>query len=190
MDIDELYDIKISLITNDMLNTMSDIDKKASNIYSKMNNGYSYQDKVIKKNCTDEEYSLIVEEKIKGVRSELTYERIYNYGDVLSNLLGTVGLIPSEDASYYKELGYSMDDIVGTSYLEKYYETYLKGEKAKYKINPDNTITKISDEAIGNDLILNIDIELQMNIENILKEADNYPCFLFRISSAVGEQPP
>jgi len=166
----ELLDIKLNFITKSMLDSLDDNDKKAANIYSKMNNGYNYQDKIIKENCTDEEYSKIVELKLTGVRSELTYKRINNYKDTLSNLIGTVGLIPSEDLDYYKKLGYSNDDIVGTSYLEKYYEEYLKGEKAKFKINNDNTITQISEAKIGNDLILNIDIELQKRIESLLSD--------------------
>ena len=153
-----------------MINELNNIDKKASKIYSIMNKGYNYEDKIIKKNCTDEEYSIITEMKLSGVRSELTFERINNYGDLLSNVIGNVGLIQSEDYSYYKSLGYSNDDIVGTSYLEKYYEKYLKGEKAKYKINNDNTITLISNAKIGNDLVLNIDIDIQNKIENILME--------------------
>lgn len=167
---EELMNIKLSLITETMLNELSDNDKKAAKIYAIMNNGYNYQDKIIKKDCTDEEYSRIIEAKLTGVRSELTYERINNYDGVLSEVIGSVGLIPSEDLEYYKELGYSNDDIVGTSYLEKYYEEYLKGEKATYKINPDNTLTQISEAKIGNDLILNIDIELQSKIESLLSE--------------------
>jgi len=166
----ELEDIKLNLITDNMLSILTEKEKKAANIYNLMNKGYNYQDKIIKKDCTDEEYSKIIEAKIIGVRSELTYERINNYDGILSNVIGTVGLIPKESLKYYKELGYSNDDIVGTSYLEEYYEKYLKGTKAKYKINNDNSITLISDAKIGNDLILNIDIELQKKIENILKE--------------------
>ena len=170
IDSKELQNIKLNLITDDMINELNNIDKKASKIYSIMNKGYNYEDKIIKKNCTDKEYSIITEMKLSGVRSELTFERINNYGDLLSNVIGNVGLIQSEDYSYYKSLGYSNDDIVGTSYLEKYYEKYLKGEKAKYKINNDNTITLISNAKIGNDLVLNIDIDIQNKIENILME--------------------
>lgn len=51
---DELLKIKLSKITDDMINNMSDIDKRASKIYSIMSKGYNYEDKYIKKNCTDE----------------------------------------------------------------------------------------------------------------------------------------
>lgn len=166
---DELLKEKLNLITEEMLNNMTDIEKRASNIFNIMNNGYNYQDKIIKKDCTDIEYSTILEMNLPGIRCELTFNRINNYDGLLSNIIGNIGQIQSEDADYYKTKGYSNDDIVGISYLEKYYEEYLKGEKAKYKVNPDNTLTLISDAKVGNDLVLNIDIELQQYIENLLE---------------------
>ena len=166
---DELLKIKLSKVTDDMINNMSDIDKRASKIYSIMSKGYNYEDKYIKKNCTDEEYSRVIELNLPGIRCELSFKRVNNYGDTLSNVIGTIGLIPKEEIETYKKLGYVSNDIVGTSYLEKYYEKYLKGEKAKYKINNDNTITLLSEEKRGNDLVLNIDINLQQKIESILE---------------------
>ena len=160
---------KINIVNDDMINSMSIIEKKAANIYNIMRTGYNYQDKIIKKDCSDEEYSKIIEEKIVGVRAELTFKRKNNYEDILSNTIGTVGLIPSESIKEYKSKGYANDDIVGTSYLEKYYEEYLRGEKAKYKINNDNTLSLISHEKQGNDLILNIDINIQKQIEKLLE---------------------
>ena len=164
----KLLDYKLDLIDTNIINSLSDNFKKASKIYSIMTTGYDYQDKVIKKDLTDEEYSKIIELGLIGVRTELSFKRINNY-NILSEIIGTVGSIPKEDVDYYKNNGYQMDDIVGVSYLEKYYEKYLKGEKAEYKINPDNTITKIKDEKIGNDLVLNIDINIQDKIEKLLE---------------------
>lgn len=164
----KLLDYKLDLIDTNIINSLSDNFKKASKIYSIMTTGYDYQDKVIKKDLTDEEYSKIIELGLIGVRTELSFKRINNY-NILSEIIGTVGSIPKENIDYYKNNGYQMDDIVGVSYLEKYYEKYLKGEKAEYKINPDNTITKIKDEKIGNDLVLNIDINIQDKIEKLLE---------------------
>lgn len=164
----KLLDYKLDLIDSNIINSLSDNFKKASKIYSIMTTGYDYQDKVIKKDLTDEEYSKIIELGLIGVRTELSFKRINNY-NILSEIIGTVGSIPKENVDYYKTNGYQMDDIVGVSYLEKYYEKYLKGEKAEYKINPDNTITKIKDEKIGNDLVLNIDINIQDKIEKLLE---------------------
>lgn len=164
----KLLDYKLDLIDSNIINSLSDNFKKASKIYSIMTTGYDYQDKVIKKDLTDEEYSKVIELGLIGIRTELSFKRINNY-NILSEIIGTVGSIPKENVDYYKTNGYQMDDIVGISYLEKYYEKYLKGEKAQYKINPDNTITKIKDEKIGNDLVLNIDINIQDKIEKLLE---------------------
>lgn len=166
---DDLLSIKLELITDDMLSSMSEVEKRASNIFNIMNTGYNYQDKIIKKDCSDIEYSTILELDLIGVRCELSFKRVNNYGNLLKDVIGTVGKIPCEELEEYQKRGYSRDDIVGTSYLEKYYEEYLKGEKAQYKINSDNTITKIKEPKVGNDLVLNIDINIQKSIETLLE---------------------
>ena len=160
---------KINLVSDNMLEELSALDKKAAKIYSLMNKGYSYENKVIKTNCTDEEYSNVIDESIIGVRGELTFKRINNYDNTLKDTIGSIGSIPKEDIDYYKKLGYKNNDIVGISYLEKYYEEYLKGEKSEYKVNPDNTLSLVKKEKRGNDLVLNIDIKLQEEIESILE---------------------
>jgi len=166
---EELENIKLNLITDTMLNKLTENEKRASNIFSIMNKGYNYQDKIIKKDCSDEEYNNVSVLNLVGIRTELSFKRVNNYGDILDNVIGDVGYIPKEYESDFLKKGYKKDDIVGVSYLEKYYEKYLRGEKAKYKINPDNTISKLSDYKRGNDLVLNIDIVLQKKIESILE---------------------
>ena len=169
IDSKEFLDEQLKLIDDKMINSMSNIDKKAAKIYNSMTSGYSYQNKIIKKDCSDEEYSKVIEANILGIRGELTFERVNNYPELFSDLLGKVGFIPSEELSKYKEKGYSNDDIVGLSYLEKYYEEYLRGKKAVYRINNDNTIMLIKEEEQGNDLILNIDIDIQNKVNNLLE---------------------
>ena len=167
---DELLKYKYSLITNDEVNNMSLEEKKSAVIYDLMNEGYSYSDKIIKSNCSDLEYVNINEIKLPGIRTELLWERVYNYPDTLREILGSVGNIYKEEKDYYLELGYSLTDRVGVSYLEREYEEYLKGEKAKYKVNRDGTLELINESIKGNDLILGIDINLQMKIDEILKD--------------------
>ena len=167
---EELLKIKLDLISQDDINSMTDYEKKASFIYSVMNNGYNYQDKIIKSDCTFFEYGSVTEMNLLGVRTELTFERIYNYENTLKNLFGKVGMIQNEELDYYKSLGYSNNDIVGISYLEKQYEKYLRGVKAKYKINNDNTVSLVEEMKVGNDLVLNIDIKLQKDIESLLDQ--------------------
>lgn len=163
---DNLMDYKYSLITDEELKSL---DKLECYIYHVMNKGYIYQDKVIKGNITDEELTALSDAKIKGMRIDIKWERVYNYDTVLNSLFGSVGSIPKENIDTYLENGYSREDLVGVSFLEKYYESYLKGIKGYYKVNKDNTLTKISEDIKGNDLVLNIDIEKQLAIEKALE---------------------
>ena len=129
----ELKDLKNSRISVEMLDNLSALDKEIATIYSLMNKGYSYEKKEIIKNIDDQVYTEIIDSNIKGITTELSWERVYNYGEVLKDIFGTVGAIPEEKKEQYLESGYNLDDIVGLSYLELYYEDYLKGEKDLYK---------------------------------------------------------
>ena len=93
----------------------------------------------------------------------------YLYGDVFRSILGNISYISREDKDYYLSLGYSLDDIVGISYIEKQYEEILRGEKGTYTIENDEVVT-LNKGSRGNDIVLTIDIELQQEIEKILEE--------------------
>lgn len=172
---DDLYKYKLERITEEMLSTFNDKDRLTAHIYSLMNKGYKYEIKIIKdKDVTEEEYAKIIESNIKGVTGSISWERTYPYNNVLRKIFGTVSSrengVPNDKKRYYLNKGYSLNDRVGTSYLEEYYEEYLKGKKAIYKVNNDNTLTLIEKEEKGNDLVLSIDINLQMEVEKIIQD--------------------
>ena len=167
---DDLESKKRERITDAMLENYNYIDKKAAYIYNLMNEGYNYSKKEILKNVAEEEYAKVIESNIPGVTGELSWERKYLYEDTLKNILGRVGSIPKELKNEYLNNGYELTDVVGLSYLEYQYEEYLKGTKAKYLVNNDNTLTIINEEKRGNDLVLSIDIDIQLKVEEILKD--------------------
>ena len=166
----EIYDLKLARITEVMLNAEDELFKKAAKIYSLMNTGYVYSKKEILKNVSEAEYAKVIESNIPGITGELSWERIYLYGDTLRNILGSIGSIPQENSEKYLNNGYELTDIVGVSYLEKEYEEYLKGTKAKYLVNSDNTLTLVAEEKRGNDLVLSIDIDIQQKVEEIIRD--------------------
>ena len=163
-------------ISEEELKKYTERDLEAAYIYYLMNRGYSYAEKTIKnKNVTEKEYAIISENisMLHGFNTKLDWERVYLYGDVFKSILGTVSSensgIPSELASSYLEKGYSLDDRVGTSYLELQYEDYLKGTKPVYRL-VGNNYELLHQGKRGNDIVLTIDIELQKYLENVLSE--------------------
>lgn len=174
---DDLLKLKKERITNEELDKINDLDKEASYLYYLMNKGYSYAEKIIKnKNVTEEEYAYVSENinLLSGFNTKLDWERIYLYGNTFKTILGKVSSdsqgIPKEVAEDYLKKGYSLNDRVGISYLEYQYEDYLKGEKATYRLNSDNSYELVSPGKRGNDIVLTIDINLQQSVEDILKE--------------------
>lgn len=164
----DLNKLKYERIDEELLNKFSELDKKAAKIYNLMNKGYSYDKKVIAKNINEEDFAKIIEMNIKGITGEMTWVRKYNY-DTLKDIFGTIGNISKENKDYYLKKGYELTDIVGISNLEYQYDEYLQGKKAIYKLNNDKTLTLIKESIPGNDLHLSIDIDMQNDINEIIK---------------------
>lgn len=190
---EEIEDLKLKRITDEMLDFPA-LEQEAAHIYALMNIGYLYQKKVILMDATAEECALVVEKNIAGITVEMTWKRVYLYDEVGRSFLGSVGSIPASLKDEYLNQGYALTDIVGISYLEKEYENTLKGTKALYQVNEDNSLTIISEAIKGQDLILSIDINIQQQVEEILKEkillAKDYPnTEYFRESYAIVGNP-
>ena len=173
----DIEELKVERISLDELNVFKDEDLKTAYLYYLMNNGYTYEEKVIRNGASDEEFAYISEnnDKLKGFNTRVDWERVYPYGDTLRTILGTVSSssqgIPSEDKNYYLKLGYSLNDRVGLSYLEKQYESYLKGEKNVYEAVNSHELRLVKEGMRGNDVVLSIDINLQKEIDNLIDEA-------------------
>ncbi len=166
----DLKNLKNDRITKEMLNNLSDLEKEVATIYDLMNKGYSYDKKKIASNISDTQFSEIIDSNIKGVNVELTWERVYNYGNTLKDIFGTIGSIPADKKEEYLQKGYNLSDIVGLSYLENYYEDYLKGEKDLYEVDENNNLKLIKEGRNGYDLVLSIDIDVQLKLESIIRE--------------------
>ncbi len=198
----DIEKIKLERITKKELDSFTDEDKKAAYLYYLMNNGYSYDEKAIKtgEDVTDEEYAYIAENTayLNGFGTKLDWERTYPYGDVFRTILGTISTteegIPASEKEEYLKKGYSLNDRVGLSYIEKVYEDYLKGTKEKYQVVNSTELKLVSPGLRGNDIVLSIDINLQREVENILKEqimnAKNEPNTKYYDHSSVVIQDP
>ena len=177
LDATDIKNLKIERITDDEINSMNDSDNKAAYLYYLMNKGYAYDEKTIRTgDVTDEEYAYISEnnEELTGFNTRLDWERVYPYGDTFKTILGKVSSasqgLPVEEKEYYLKQGYSLNDRVGISYIEKQYETYLRGTKALYEVINSNELKLVSEGKRGNDIVLTIDINLQKQLEEILTD--------------------
>ncbi len=135
----------------------------------------AYQPYTIASDIDMELVSYIKEANIEEVTLGVSSERRYEYPGYASHILGRLGKIQAEDAEYYIELGYPLDAYVGTSGCEKEFEEYLRGQDGIVETSYDadgNVISKryIEEPISGNDVYLTIDIELQVEAENSLKD--------------------
>lgn len=162
---EEIENLKLSRIKP----SYTSEEKKLIKLYYLLTDGYSYDSKIIKEDVSDQICSKVNTINIPGLTCEYTTKRIYLY-NTLNDIYGKVGNISKENKEYYLNKGYSLNDQVGLSYLEKEYDDYLKGKKAKYLVNPDNSLTLLEKSIQGNDIYLSIDIELQLKINDVIKE--------------------
>lgn len=96
----------------------------------------------------------------------------------LASIIGSVSSekagLPAEEVNAYLKKGYSLNDRVGTSYLEKQYESTLQGKRAVKEINLDKngnmeSVKNISNGSKGNNLKLTMDLTFQNGVEDILR---------------------
>lgn len=96
----------------------------------------------------------------------------------LASIIGSVSSekagLPAEEVDAYLKKGYSLNDRVGTSYLEKQYESTLQGKRAIKEINLDKngnmkSVKNISNGSKGNNLKLTMDLTFQNGVEDILR---------------------
>lgn len=166
----DLEEMKLERITEGMLDELTELEKFSSYFYFLMNDGYSYDNKRLLSDVTDSVYASIVEKNLPGIFGEMEWSRVYYYEDTLKTIFGEISTSLPAEKEYLLKEGYGLTDKVGISGLEEYYEEYLKGEKAVYKVGNNNTLELVSEAKRGSDLILEIDINVQLEVESIIKE--------------------
>lgn len=115
-------------------------------------------------------------EDISGLNIEPYFRREYitNGEDSISNIIGYVGKMTDKEIKENPD--YKLNDNIGKTGLELYYESELKGESGREQIKVNNVGKKIEtiereDQKSGNNLKLFINYDFQKKVENILKAA-------------------
>jgi len=170
---------KFSVSSDKVLQELNGISEAVGasrdDIINKIQNSDSSQ--VLVAENISHENLLVLETKIDnfaGCRIQKNTSRGYVYGSIFSQILGYTGRINREE--YSSSTGYSINGYIGKMGLEKYYESYLRGEPGQSKPLKSSIGTKGTDENIliqpksGNNLVLNIDADLQSQIYNALEK--------------------
>lgn len=105
--------------------------------------------------------------------------RVYDYPGYASHILGTVGPIYEEEWTYYNNLGYQMNSMVGKTGCEYTFESYLHGIDGVMEIEVDSLGRVLNEKMItepvaGKNVYLTIDIDLQIAAEDGLAENVQY----------------
>lgn len=189
----EIYANAINAVTDDEINYSED-ELKLVYIFSQMNAASTFSTvNLTTGDLTEEQIAYITanQSKLSGISIATDWDRETPTSS-LASIIGTVSSkhsgLPAEEADDYLAKGYSLNDRVGTSYLEKEYEEYLQGTHTVRDITTDKNGNVVSDEVTsegkaGQNLKLTVNSDFQAGVESILNQyysadiADGYATY-------------
>ncbi len=152
---------------------LNDKDLQRATLFKKMSSAYSLSTVFLKdKDLTAKEIAEVSEHltELPGISIGSNWERDYPQGTSIESIIGGVSTeqqgIPDDELNTMLASGYSRNDRVGTSYLEKSYESILSGTKSKreVQVGSNNQIKKskvVYKGQKGGNLNLTIDSSFQ-----------------------------
>jgi len=179
-DLKDLYqrlhtDVERVDITEADLESLTDIEKQAQIIFNKMSEAYFGGENTLKFDANDVEIAQVVEnlDKLSGVDVVTQATREYpddlGHHDIVGRVSKGDANFPADNFTKYMDAGYSVNDRIGLSSVERQYEDLLRGHKSLHEISPTGEITELHEGTQGADLMLTIDTELSDRIDDILE---------------------
>jgi len=113
--------------------------------------------------------------RFPGMDINARLSRHYPFGKTTAHLVGYVGRINQKELTVIDEGNYRGTTHIGKTGLEKYYESELHGQvgRQNVEVNAQGRVLRVIDKVAsvpGNDLVLNLDIEMQQIAEEMLGE--------------------
>ena len=179
----ELYNNTVESIDPSQL-TYSDDEKKEIYLFSQLNAVENFATgTIVTDSLTDTQIALIASasKNLPGISISTSWDRKV-LETSLSSIVGSVSSekagLPAEEADAYIKKGYSLNDRVGTSYLEKQYEETLQGKRSVKEIHLDKygnmeSVDTIEEGSKGNNIKLTIDLAFQDSVDALLKSYFN-----------------
>ena len=175
----ELYNNAVESIQTNQFNYTDD-EKKEIYLFSQLNAVENFATgTILTDDLTDTQIALIASssKELPGISISTSWDRKV-LETSLSSIVGSVSSekagLPAEEADDYIKKGYSLNDRVGTSYLEKQYEETLQGKRSVKEIHLDKygnmeSVENIEDGTKGNNIKLTIDLAFQDSVDALLK---------------------
>ena len=175
----ELYNNAVDSVQTSQLNYTED-EKKEIYLFSQLNAVGNFETGTIATDSlTDTQIALIASasKNLPGISISTTWDRKVletSLSSIVGSVSGEKAGLPAEEADAYIKKGYSLNDRVGTSYLEKQYEETLQGKRSVKEIHLDKygnmeSVENIEDGTKGNNIKLTIDLAFQDSVDNLLK---------------------
>lgn len=183
-DSTKLYKYEVAYVQKH-LPDFSTKQKEAIALYKIMNGATQLTTVYLKNSGVTTQESAAVGENLtsmSGVNLGTDWERAYPNGDSMTAIIGTVSStksgLPSDGLQSYLAQGYARNDRVGISYLEKGYESILKGAKSRTQVelgNNNNIVKQVQTfkGQQGSNLNLTIDSAYQNKVQSIVKSVFN-----------------
>ena len=179
----ELYNNAAESIAANQLNYSED-EKKAIYLFSQLNSVGNFATGNIQTDpLSDTQVAIIASasKELPGISISTSWDRKV-LETSLSSIVGSVSSeksgLPAEDVDAYLQKGYSLNDRVGTSYLEKQYEEVLQGKRTVKEIHLDKhgdmeSVENIEEGSKGKNIKLTIDLAFQDSVDSLLKSYFN-----------------
>ncbi|KRM88278.1 cell division protein penicillin-binding protein 2 [Lacticaseibacillus thailandensis DSM 22698 = JCM 13996] len=161
---------------------LTSTQKTAAALYYKMNSASEFSTVYLKETgVTATEVAQVGEHlsSMPGVNLGTDWTNSYPNGKSMLSIIGSVSTskqgLPQDSLSAYLTEGYSRNDRVGTSYLQKQYEDVLKGSKSQTKVtvNSNNQVSSAVKQyagSAGENLNLTVDSKFQNDVAGIVKK--------------------
>src|SRR5262245_39442142 len=122
---------------------------------------------------------IITEESssLPGVQVNVEERRQYEYGPLVSHVMGYTGAVTAEELAAYADSGYLNDDQIGKTGVEATFEDVLRGTYGQQEVEQDalgrilRTVQVTQQPQPGDSLELTIDVEIQREAEEALQWA-------------------
>ena len=179
----ELYNNAVDSVPTSQLNYTED-EKKEIYLFSQLNAVGNFATGTIATDpLNDSQVAVIasISKEMPGISISTSWDRKI-LETSLSSIVGSVSSekagLPAEEADAYLKKGYSLNDRVGTSYLEKQYEETLQGKRSVKEIHLDKygnmeSVDTIEEGSKGNNIKLTIDLAFQDSVDALLKSYFN-----------------